>query len=57
MLEQYAIWLALGCAGLAIVYGIFSAQWILRQNAGNERRVRAAVEQRVSHMLAAAGTP
>ncbi|MFO0074147.1 MAG: sodium/proton-translocating pyrophosphatase, partial [Gemmatimonas sp.] len=37
MLEQYAIFLALGCAAIAIVYGIVSARWIIAQPAGNER--------------------
>ncbi|MFO0457789.1 MAG: sodium/proton-translocating pyrophosphatase, partial [Burkholderiales bacterium] len=37
MLEQYAIFLALGCAAIAIVYGIVSARWIVAQPAGNER--------------------
>ncbi|MFB9067802.1 sodium-translocating pyrophosphatase [Pseudofulvimonas gallinarii] len=53
MLEQYAIWLALGCAGLAIIYGIFSAQWILRQNAGNERMqaIAGAIQEGASAYL------
>ena len=37
MLEQQGLWLALACAGLAIIYGIFSARWILAQPTGNER--------------------
>ncbi|WP_396207709.1 sodium/proton-translocating pyrophosphatase, partial [Gemmatimonas sp.] len=37
MLEQYALYLALGCAAIAIVYGIVSARWIVAQPAGNER--------------------
>jgi K(+)-stimulated pyrophosphate-energized sodium pump len=37
MLEQYGLWLALACAAVAILYGIFSAGWINRQPAGNER--------------------
>ena len=37
MLEQYALILALGCAAIAIVYGIVSARWIIAQPAGNER--------------------
>ncbi len=37
MLEQYSLWLALASAGLAIIYGVFSARWILAQAAGNER--------------------
>ncbi|MGY1530273.1 sodium-translocating pyrophosphatase [Luteimonas sp. A649] len=47
MLEQQALWLALACAGLAIVYGIFSARWILAQPAGNERmqQIAAAIQE------------
>ena len=37
MLEQYGLWLALGCAALAILYGVFSARWILAQSTGNTR--------------------
>jgi K(+)-stimulated pyrophosphate-energized sodium pump len=37
VLEQYALILALGCAALAIVYGIVSARWIIAQPAGNAR--------------------
>ncbi|HMB73038.1 MAG TPA: sodium/proton-translocating pyrophosphatase, partial [Gammaproteobacteria bacterium] len=32
-----ALWLSLGAAVLAIVYGLFSAKWILAQSAGSER--------------------
>ncbi len=42
MLEQYGLWLALACAVVAIVYGIFSAGWINRQPAGNERMQQIA---------------
>src|SRR3546814_3708555 len=42
MLEQYGLWLALACAAVAIVYGIFSAGWINRQTAGNERMQQIA---------------
>ncbi|MBB5207909.1 sodium-translocating pyrophosphatase [Chiayiivirga flava] len=47
MLEQYGLWLALACAGLAIVYGIVSTRWILAQPAGNERmqQIAAAVQE------------
>lgn len=47
LLEQYGMWLALACAGLAILYGIFSAQWILRQPAGNPRmqEIAAAIQE------------
>ncbi len=42
MLEQYALILALVCAGIAIVYGILSARWIIAQPAGNERMQQIA---------------
>ena len=47
MLEQQGLWLALACAGLAIVYGIFSARWILARPAGNDRmqRIAAAIQE------------
>ncbi|MBS3895886.1 sodium-translocating pyrophosphatase [Silanimonas sp.] len=46
MLEHYAVFLAMACAVLAIVYGMVSARWILAQDSGNERmRVIAAAIQ------------
>ncbi|WP_367380262.1 sodium-translocating pyrophosphatase [Stenotrophomonas cyclobalanopsidis] len=42
MLERYGLSLALGCAILAILYGIISARWILRQPTGNERMIAIA---------------
>jgi len=46
MLSTYGLWLAIGAGILAIVYGIFSAQWIVRQSAGNERmqEIAAAIQ-------------
>ncbi len=45
--NEYGIWLALGCAVLAILYGVFSAQWILKQPAGNERmqQIASAIQE------------
>ena len=37
MLQTYGLWFALACAAVAILYGIFSIGWILKQPAGNER--------------------
>ncbi|MBV2208814.1 MAG: sodium-translocating pyrophosphatase [Thermomonas sp.] len=37
MLEQYGLVLALVCAVIAIIYGLWAAAWINRQPAGNER--------------------
>ena len=47
MLEQYGLWLALGCAVLAILYGVVSTRWILAQPTGNERmrQIAAAVQE------------
>ncbi|WP_414494351.1 sodium-translocating pyrophosphatase [Stenotrophomonas maltophilia] len=42
MLERHGLSLALGCAILAILFGIVSARWILRQPAGNERMIAIA---------------
>src|SRR5690242_186452 len=46
MLSQYGLWIALGCAALAILYGVFSVRWILAQPAGNERmqEIAAAIQ-------------
>ena len=43
MLERHGLSLALGCAILAILYGIVSARWIMRQPTGNERMVAIAM--------------
>ncbi|MBS0457099.1 MAG: sodium-translocating pyrophosphatase [Proteobacteria bacterium] len=47
MLEQYGLYLALGCAALAIIYGLVSAKWITSQPAGNERmqQIAAAIQE------------
>ena len=47
MLVQYGLWIALGCAVAAIVYGIVSVRWILAQPAGNARmqEIAAAVQE------------
>ncbi|MCB1609682.1 MAG: sodium/proton-translocating pyrophosphatase, partial [Xanthomonadales bacterium] len=37
MLQQYGLLIALGCAALAVAYGVFSSMWILKQPAGNDR--------------------
>ncbi|HZH43835.1 MAG TPA: sodium-translocating pyrophosphatase [Lysobacter sp.] len=42
MLEQYGLILALACAVIAVLYGLFSASWIGRQPAGNERMQQIA---------------
>ncbi len=47
MLEQYGIMIALGCAIVAVLYGIVSTQWILKQPAGNARmqEIAAAIQE------------
>ena len=37
MEANLALWLSLGAALLAVVYGLISAQWVLARSAGNER--------------------
>ena len=44
MLERHGLSLALGCAILAILFGIVSARWILRQPTGNDRMIAIATE-------------
>ncbi len=43
MLEQYGFELALVCAAIAILYGIFTTRWVLAQPAGNERMQKIAM--------------
>ena len=47
MFEQYGIMIALGCAVVAVLYGIVSTQWILKQPAGNARmqEIAAAIQE------------
>lgn len=37
MTTEFALWLAIGAGVLAVLYGIFSAQWIVKQPAGTDR--------------------
>ncbi|MGN6787957.1 MAG: sodium-translocating pyrophosphatase [Rhodanobacteraceae bacterium] len=43
MLEQYGMWIALGCAIIAILYGVVSTGWIMKQPAGNDRMRQIAL--------------
>ncbi len=47
MSYQLALWLCIGAGVLAIVYGLFSVQWVLKQSAGNDRmqEIAAAVQE------------
>lgn len=53
MLEQHGLTLALICAAVAIIYGVVSARWILKQPAGNARmqEIAAAVQEGASAYL------
>jgi len=37
MSNDLALWLAVGAGVVAVLYGLFSTQWILKQSAGSER--------------------
>ncbi len=43
MLQEYGIWIALGCALVAIVYGVWSRSWILGKSPGNARMQEIAL--------------
>ena len=47
MSEGLALWLSIGAGGLAILFGIISTQWVLKQPAGNERmqQIAAAIQE------------
>ncbi|KZC18022.1 sodium-translocating pyrophosphatase [Rhodanobacter sp. FW510-R12] len=47
MLQQYGWWIVVACAVVAILYGAFSARWILAQSPGNERmqEIAAAIQE------------
>ncbi len=46
MTIEYGLWFALACGALAILYGILSVGWVLKQPAGNERmrEIAAAIQ-------------
>ena len=47
MSNELALWLSIGAGVLAVLYGAFSTQWILKQPAGNERmqQISAAIQE------------
>src|ERR1700757_1138871 len=47
MLVEYGLWISLGCAIAAVIYGIVSVQWILAKPTGNDRmrEIAAAVQE------------
>ena len=47
MSNELALWLSIGAGVLAVLYGAFSTQWILKQPAGNDRmqEISAAIQE------------
>ncbi|HWY23420.1 MAG TPA: sodium-translocating pyrophosphatase [Nevskia sp.] len=47
MLVEYGLWISLGCAIAAVIYGVLSVQWILAKPTGNDRmrEIAAAVQE------------
>ncbi|MET0331648.1 MAG: sodium-translocating pyrophosphatase [Dyella sp.] len=47
MLQQYGWWIVLACAVVAIVYGAWSARWVLAKSPGNPRmqEIAAAIQE------------
>ena len=50
MSNELALWMAVGAGVLAVLYGLISTQWILKQSAGNERmqQISLAIQEGAS---------
>ncbi|MBJ90150.1 MAG: sodium-translocating pyrophosphatase [Woeseia sp.] len=50
MSNELALWLAVGAGILAVLYGLISTQWILKQSSGNERmqQISLAIQEGAS---------
>ena len=47
MTNEFALWLSIGAGSLAVLFGVISTQWILKQPAGNSRmqEIAAAIQE------------
>ena len=45
--DQYGLWIAIGCALLAIIYGVITVGWVLKKSPGNARmqEIAAAIQE------------
>ena len=47
MLQEHGLWIAIGCALLAIIYGVITASWVMKKSPGNARmqEIAAAIQE------------
>ncbi|NQV85554.1 MAG: sodium/proton-translocating pyrophosphatase, partial [Woeseiaceae bacterium] len=47
MTNEMALWLSIGAGALAVLFGIFSTQWIIKQPTGTSRmqEIQAAIQE------------